>query len=598
MQNQPFTIVDLHAAYVNGARPIEVVSEAFRRVEAAGDPAIFIHLRDRDKAISAAERLGAYDPSKPLWGIPFAIKDNIDLEGAPTTAACPAFAYTAERNAKVVDLLEAAGAILIGKTNLDQFATGLVGVRSPYGIPRNALDPAIVPGGSSSGSAVATSLGIVAFALGTDTAGSGRIPAGLNNIVGLKPSLRLLSATGVVPACRTLDTVSVFAQTVDDAYTVLNQVAVYDSTDPYSKDLPIATAPWAPPHLTIGIPDDQSIEFFGDNVQASSFSASVDALCDLGYDIAPIDFGPFFAIARMLYEGAWVAERYTVIEDLLRDNPDGILPVIKTIIGLAETMSAADAFRGMYRLQALRREAEESLERIDLLCVPTMPTFYTVADLEADPIGPNARLGTYTNFVNLMNLCGIAVPTSPRSDGRPGSVTLLARAGQDGLAAGVARQLERSSDRNLGATDWALPLQKEERADVSRGEIAFAVCGAHMSGLPLNAAITERGGRFLRTAQTDACYRFYALAGDGPARPGLVRGAPDSGAPIGLEIWAMPAEAFGDFIKTIPSPLGIGTLGLADGSTILGFVCEAIAADDAVDITPHGDWRSYLAQTG
>ena len=381
-------------------------------------------------ALAEAAALGAYDPAVPLWGIPFAIKDNIDLGGAPTTAACPAFAYAAAEDAFVVAALRRAGAVPVGKTNLDQFATGLVGVRTPYPVPRNAIDPAIVPGGSSSGSAVAVARGLVSFALGTDTAGSGRVPAALNNIVGLKPSLGALSTTGVVPACRTLDTVSVFALSVEDAHVVFRVAAVFDPADPYARDIACPPISALPPAFRVGVPTPATREFCGDAAQARAYEAALVEVAALGGAIVELDFSVFYEVASMLYQGAWVAERYAVVETLMREAPEAMLDVTRKIIGRAEGLSAADVFRGFYRLQALKRRAAALIDAVDLICVPTMPTFYSLADLAADPNGPNALSGTYTNFVNLLDLCGLAVPVAARADGRPGGVTLLARAGR------------------------------------------------------------------------------------------------------------------------------------------------------------------------
>jgi allophanate hydrolase len=590
-----FDIASLHAAYSGGLSPVEVLRESLRRLTAADDPAIFITLRHTADLLEDAASLPPFDPvTHPLWGIPFAVKDNIDVADLPTTAACPAFAYTPSHDAVAVARLRAAGAIPLGKTNLDQFATGLVGVRSPYGIPRNAIDPAIVPGGSSSGSAVAVARGIASFSLGTDTAGSGRVPAALNNIVGLKPSLGALSATGVVPACRTLDTISVFALTVPDAWAAFRAACAPDPTDAYSRPMPAPPLSAAPQHLRIAVPDAASREFFGDSAQEASFTATLDRLAAQGATITPIDFAPFFAVARMLYEGAWVAERMTVVEDLLRRDPGALHPVTARIIGAADQLSAADAFRGIYRLADLRQQATALMAGADFLCVPTIPTFYSVADLQADPVTPNSRLGTYTNFVNLMDLCGIAVPVAPRADGRPGSVTLLARAGQDARVAALALWLQSDAAPPLGATGHPLPPVTLPAPGPQAHEMTIALVGAHMSGLPLNGQITGLGGRFLREARTTPDYRLHALAGGPPARPGLVRSK--DGAAIALELWALPTTAFGALLAQIPAPLGLGRVRIDDGTTVTGFLAETAGLDGATDITASGGWRAWLAQ--
>ncbi len=586
MQDLSFTIAQLHARYADGLDPLAVVTEAYRRIEAVGDPGIFLHLIPEADAVAEARALGAFDlAAKPLWGIPFAVKDNIDVAGAPTTAACPAYAYEAEADAFVVARLREAGAILIGKTNLDQFATGLVGVRTPHPVPRNALDPAIVPGGSSAGSAVAVARGIVAFSLGTDTAGSGRVPAALNGIVGLKPSLGALSASGVVPACRTLDTISIFARIVDDAYRVFEASAVYDPADAYARHcsaLPLGEALLTP---RIAVPDEASRRFFGDAVQAEAFEAALTILRDMGARIVPIDFAPFYEVADLLYEGAWVAERYTVVEDLLKREPEALHPTTRAIIGAAEKLTAADAFRGLYRLAELRRDVEPLLGEVDALCVPSIPSFYTHADLEADPITPNSRLGTYTNFVNLLDLCAIATPAPPRSDGRPGSVTLIAAHGRDATIAALARGL---AARSVPGAAGTAPIVE----GVPPGHTALLAIGAHMSGLPLNGHLTERGGVFHRVAETAKAYRLYSLPGGPPRRPGLVRA--EGGAAIMGEVWHIPTVRLGDFLTTIPAPLGLGTVTLADGSTCTGFLCEPYALAGATEITPHRSWRRYL----
>ncbi len=596
LTNLPFTLSVLRGAYAAGTKPAAVIDEIFARLDAANDPGIFIHLCDRETLRAEAEGLGAYDPDMPLWGIPYAVKDNIDVAGIETTAGCPAYAYTPDTDAFVVAKLRAAGALMIGKTNLDQFATGLVGVRTPYGAPLNSVDPEIVPGGSSGGSGVIVGHGIVTFSLGTDTAGSGRVPAALNNIVGLKPTLGALSASGVVPACRTLDTISIFALTVDDAYAAFAVARGFDPADAYSKPLTHEelTAPRMP--LRVGVPNADTIEFFGDDVQKDAFDRDVALLAATGATIETIDFEPLYAIARMLYEGAWVAERYTVIDALLASNPGAIHPVTRKIITHAESMSAADAFNGIYRLADLKRAAEPTLEHLDMLCVPTIPTFYSVADLDADPITPNSNNGTYTNFVNLLDMCGIAVPTAPRSDGRPGSVTLLATAGNDAAVAAVARGFEEDCPRNMGATSHRVP-SPTPLPNAPSDQMELAVCGAHMTSLPLNWQLTDLGATFVRKAQSAANYKFYALAGGPPERPGMVRSdGADTGA-IALEIWSLPTAAFGSFMARIPAPLGIGTIELSDGASVKGFICEASGTKGATDITALGDWRTYLAQT-
>ncbi len=434
----------LHAAYAAGISPEEMIAKVFERFDAVGDPGIFIHLADRGNLMDEVRALGDFDPARPLWGVPFAVKDNIDVAGMPTTAACREYEYWPEHDAFVVARLKAAGAIVIGKTNLDQFATGLVGVRTPYPAPRNALNPAMVPGGSSSGSAVAVAHGIVSFSLGTDTAGSGRVPAALNDLVGLKPTIGALSATGMIPACRTLDCMSVFARNVSDAWAVFSHAAARDGEDAYSRAFEFAEPQGLTPGLRIGVPPVDQRRFFGDTIQAASYQVTLDDLAARGAKIAEIDFAPFHETADLLYEGAWVAERYAALREIMETRPEILHPVTRRIVGGAEGLSAADAFDGLYRLKALERIAQETLSGLDCLCVPTIPHFVTMAECDADPIGPNSRLGTYTNFVNLLDLAAIAVPVAARSDGRPGNVTLIGKAGSDGILAGIGAAIERA----------------------------------------------------------------------------------------------------------------------------------------------------------
>jgi allophanate hydrolase len=585
----------LHEAYQTGLAPDAVIAAAFERLAACADPGIFISVLDREAALASARALGSFDPiAKPLYGLPFAVKDNIDLAGLDTTAACPAYAYRPRESASAVARLVAAGAIPIGKTNLDQFATGLVGVRTPYGVPRNAFDPDMVPGGSSSGSAVAVARGIVSFALGTDTAGSGRVPAGLNNIVGLKPSLGMVPVHGVVPACRTLDCVSAFALTVPDAWAVLEAMAGPDPRDPWSKPVPLGRPGAWPPGSALGIPDAGSRTFFGDRLAEQSFAAALADARALGLSLVEIDLTPLFAVAELLYGGPWVAERYQAIRPFIEASPEALHPVTRSIIGGATKHSAADAFAGLYRLAELKAATEPTWRVIDAMLVPTLPRPYRLADLEADPIGPNARLGLYTNFVNLLNLCALAIPGRLRADGFPAGVTLIGPAGRDAVLAGLGEALHEAAGVTLGATGSVQPAPAFGGAQTSPGEVEIVVVGAHLSGMTLNHELTSLGGRFLRTADTTADYRLYALAGTSPRRPGLLRVAKGAGAPIATEVWALPLEGFGRFVAAIPSPLGIGTVRLADGTVPKGFLCEATATEGAEDITALGGWRAFM----
>ncbi len=586
----PFTLAELRQAYAEGLSVEAVIEEAFRRLDAIGDPGIFIH-QAREAALAEARSLGNPD-SRPLWGIPYVAKDNIDVAGMPTTAACPDFEYFADSDAFVVGRLRQAGAICLGKTNLDQFATGLVGVRTPYPVPLNAVDPEIVPGGSSSGSAVAVAHGFACFSLGTDTAGSGRVPAALNGIVGLKPSLGVLSGSGLVPACRTLDTISIFAMTVADAWAVFETAAGYDPADAYSRQLPVKQLSASQGTVRIVVPDDASLKTFGDMAQTDHFRATIASLRTQGAVVQEIDFQPFYDVASLLYEGAWVAERTAAVGNRLIDAPQTLHPTTRAIIEPGLSLTAVDAFRGLYKLQDLRRICDELLAETDFLCVPTIPTFVSVEEITADPIGPNSGLGTYTNFVNLLDLCGIAVPTGMRQDGRPGSLTVLARCGQDAAAAALAATVEAGP---LGATTWARQKPALITSEIAAGEIAVAVCGAHMSGLPLNKELISHGARFVKSSKTAPEYRFFALAGGPPKRPGLVQVGAGAGGSINVEVWAMPLETFGSFMAGIPAPLCIGTVKLEDGTDVKGFLCEGHAVEGAVEITELSSWRTYLS---
>ncbi|MFZ0607676.1 MAG: allophanate hydrolase [Xanthobacteraceae bacterium] len=447
------TIAEILQAYRSGtATPADIVARSYARIRAHDDPAMFIELRaEKDVASEAQAQARSGDKALPLYGIPIAVKDNIDVAGLPTTAACPAFAYRAKTDATVVARLRAAGALILGKLNLDQFATGLVGTRSPYGTPRNLFDAKLIPGGSSSGSGVAVGAGIVPLTLGTDTAGSGRVPAAFNNIVGLKPSVGLVSTSGVVPACRTLDCVTLFTLTVDDAMTALNVVAGFDDADPYSRPRRVGPVVPPPQPMRLGVPGASQRQFFGDKVAAAAFDAALAKLAALGGKIVEVDFEPFYETARLLYDGPWVAERYVVAKHVLAKSPEAILPVTRQIIEAGRELRTVDAFTAFYRLEELRRMRDRVFAAVDALVVPTAPATYTIAEVLAEPLELNNRLGTYTNFVNLLDLCGLAVPASIGATGLPFGITLLAPGGEDAKLAAFGRQFEAATGLPRGA---------------------------------------------------------------------------------------------------------------------------------------------------
>ncbi len=596
-----FDMSALRAAYATGLGVRTLVEEAMRRCASDAHNA-FIHRLTPAEIEPYIARLEGLPPeSLPLYGVPFAIKDNIDLAGIPTTAGCPEFAYVPQRSAFVVQCLIDAGAVPLGKTNLDQFATGLNGTRSPYGPCRNAFDPDFVSGGSSSGSSVAVAKGWVGFSLGTDTAGSGRVPAAFNHLIGLKPTCGLFSATGVVPACRSLDTVSVFALTADDAQAVLAAAAVFDGTDAYSRP----AAPFGPDFSTgpfrFGVPRPQDLEFFGNAAAAELFAASVARLQALGGTAVEIDLTPFLETARLLYEGPWVAERYVAIRDFIDARPETVFPPVRTIIEGGRDKTAADAFSASYRLKALKRVCDAVWQQVDCLLTPTAGTVYRIAEMQADPIRLNSNLGHYTNFVNLLDYSAVAVPAGTLAHGEaaglPWGVTLVAPAHRDVPLLRLADRMHRALGGTLGATGTPLPSEAmaAPAGALAAGTVQVAVCGAHLSGLPLNPQLTSRGARLLQTTVSAPEYRFYALPGGAVARPGMVRVA-NGGAAIELEVWEMPAAEFGSFVAGIPAPLGIGKVKLSDGREVPGFVCESVAIEAcAQDITACGSWRTYLS---
>jgi len=534
---------------------------------------------------------------KPLFGVPFAVKDNIDAAGLPTTAACPDFAYSPTRSAVAVERLQRAGAILVGKTNLDQFATGLVGVRSPYGVARNPFDPDYLPGGSSSGSAVAVAAGLASFALGTDTAGSGRVPAGFNNIVGLKPSIGLISTSGLVPACRSLDVISIFALTVPDSLLVLQIAAGFDAADIYSRRAPpgyAAALPPLPSPLRLAVPRPDQLRFFGNGDAARLYRDGLERLRALGASIAEIDYGPLAEAASVLYSPAGVAERTSALGEFLARKPGSFHPVTRAIIEAGRSASAVELYQSRDRLRFLKRHAEAIFSAADALVLPTSGTIWRVAEVLADPVQKNSDLGYYTNFVNPLDLSGIAVPNAMQANGLPCGITLIGPAFHEPQLAAIGHALQRASGLPLGATGIAQPARDAPAAAPRHPAIDIVVVGAHMSGLPLNKDLLALGATLVGACRTSASYRFYRLPGTGVARPGLVRVA-GNGASVDGEIWRLPTEAVGAFLASIPQPLGLGDVMLDDGRRLKGFLCEAVATKGATDITEHGGWRRYLA---
>lgn len=526
-----------------------------------------------------------------LGGLRFAVKDNIDVQGVPTTAACPAFAYTPTAHATVVQRLLQAGAMLQGKTNLDQFACGLNGTRSPYGAVPNAFNPLYVSGGSSAGSAVAVARGEVDFALGTDTAGSGRVPAGLNNIVGLKPSKGLISAHGVVPAAQSVDCVSIFARTVATAAKVLAAAMGYDAQDPYSRALQLNTAP-LPRAFKFGVP--ARLFFDGDGHSQAAFEQAIEQLEALGGQRVTIDYEPLEKIAALLYESALVAERYTAIAEFFDAHEDQVIEPVRSIIAKGRSYSAAEVYDAQTQLKALAQQVLPMWCEIDVLLVPTAPTHYTVADMQANPVVLNRNLGAYTNFVNLLDYAAISVPSSIRPDGLPFGVTFIGPCGSDWQLAELGQRFHHATDLTQGATGLPLPEPEPIAGLTTQAWVRVAVVGAHLSGMPLHHQLTERNARLIGEAKTASDYLLFALGNTQPPKPGLLRVAKGQGVPVALEIWEMSAAHFGTFVALIPSPLCIGTLQLDDGQSVHGFLCETQATLGAKDISRFGGWRAYI----
>jgi allophanate hydrolase len=587
----------LNAAYSNGALTPRQLIPALREQALALNPEfnLFIHLlseAELEPYLAALD--GKTAAELPLYGVPFAIKDNIDLAGVPTTAACPAFAYLPEQSATLVAQLIALGAVPLGKTNLDQFATGLNGTRSPYGACRNSLHPDYPSGGSSAGSALAVALGVASFALGTDTAGSGRVPAALNNLVGLKPTKGLLSTAGVVPACRTLDCVSYFSASAREASQLLALTATLDARDTYSRANPLwndASAFGVPrTGWRFGVP--KQLEFLGCPESPALFAATIERLKALGGEAIEIDFTPFLEAARLLYAGPWVAERYSVAGELIEAQPDAVLPVIRAVLEQAPGTSAVDAFRAQYRLQALKAECERIMTELDCVLTPAYPRPVTLAELQAEPVARNSDLGYYTNFMNMLDYAAVAVPAGFMAGGLPWGVTLFGRAFTDQYLLSLSDALQRHGDLPL-AGERALQLPAP--ANLARNDRArLVVCGAHLDGLVLNWQLKQRGGRLIEATHSSPDYQLYALAGGPPLRPGMVR-VSQGGQAIAVEVWELPSSELGSFLTGIPTPLGLGKVQLADGRWETGFICEPSGIEGAVNISHFGGWRAFLS---
>lgn len=592
------TIASLAAAYAEGSlTPAQVLADIRKRSAEYQDYNIWIQRLSEAEQVSYLQRLQQTDPSElPLWGIPFAIKDNIDLAGIPTTAACDAFAYTPDHSATVVERLIAAGAIPVGKTNLDQFATGLNGTRSPWGPCKNAFNPEYISGGSSSGSAVAVALGLASFSLGTDTAGSGRVPACFNNLVGLKPTRGLLSSTGLVPACRSLDCITLFAYDTDDANLLLSVAEGYDAEDAYSRRNPYQNQQRnygeRAGKLKVGLIPSSQLNFFGDSIYQQAYQATLERLTGIGVEFVEIEYAPFDEAAKLLYEGPWVAERYIATQTLIDNNPEAIFPVVRDIIAPGKTLQATALFQAQYRLNALKQICDQQLESVDCLLTPTAGTCFTIAQMLEEPILRNTQLGYYTNFMNLLDLSSVAVPTQITANGLPFGITLVGLAFADRALLSIANRLHKSFGLKAGAS--MIEISYSEVQKVAGGDtIDVVVCGAHLQGLPLNWQLRERGATLKAKTKTAPVYRMYALPGKPPKRPGLMLDE-QHGEAIEVELWSMPSAQFGGFVNSIPAPLGIGKVRLSDGSVASGFICEPYGIAGAEEITEHRGWKAYL----
>ena len=592
-------IGSLQQAYASQTvKPADIIRDIYAQIHTIGERPAWIALVDEETNVARAVELeqSNLSSSLPLYGIPFAVKDNFDVAGMPTTAACPDFSHVAEATATAVQKLLDAGAILIGKTNMDQFATGLVGTRTPYGICSSVFNSEYISGGSSSGSAVAVGQGLVSFSLGTDTAGSGRVPAAFNQLVGVKPTRGLVSTAGLLPACRTLDCVSIFAETSSDAAKVLQIVRGLDAKDPYTRvAMPGEGAtPWTASSFRFGVPTEASLQFFGDGLSRTRYFAAVEKLVELGGEIVRFDYEILREAASLLYNGPWVAERLAAIKTFADEHADTMDTTVGPIIRTAKRYSAVDAFQAQYQLKEISRSSEALFEEVDLLLLPTAPTIYKIDEVKADPIALNSNLGYYTNFVNLLDLAAIAIPAGIRSDGLPFGVSLVGKAFTDGGLILLGDKLHRKLATTLGGSERLLAETPAIEMSAPHGCVLMAVVGAHLTGQPLHWQLTMRKARLVRTVRTHADYRLYALPNSTPAKPGLVYSPGFAGKGIELEVWAMPEDTVGTFLNGIPAPLSLGTVRLEDGTTVKGFLCEPAGIIGAQEITHLGGWRAYV----
>lgn len=586
-------ITPLLTACRNGAlTPTDIVREVLARIDAyhAVDPAVWITRVSPERLLARAAELESLSADDlPLYGVPFAVKDNIDVAGLPTTAACPAFAYEAKESAEVVSRLEAAGAIVVGKTNLDQFATGLVGMRSPYGQPHSVFSAEHVSGGSSSGSAVAVAAGLVSFALGTDTAGSGRVPAAFNNIVGLKPSRGALSNYGLVPACASIDCISVFAASTADAWCVEQCAAAPDARSPYSRALAPRALPAGP--FRFGVLREQDRFFDGNTYNAALYEQAISQLKKMGGIEVEIDFTPLKETAELLYSGPFVVERLAAVKEFYKNNRQYMDPVVGKIIDGAAHYSATDVFDGIYRQHQLKQTADRMWKQFDVMVVPTAPRIVTKKEVIDQPVVANSMLGTYTNFVNLLDMAACAVPAGFAPDGMPFGVTFIAPALTDCDLASLAGRFHKEAQHTTGLSGTHLMTADDNAAQPAPGNILVAVVGAHLKGFPLHWQLEQEQAVLKATTRTAADYRLFALPNATPPKPGLVRERGFSGPGLEVEIYELSAGGFGRFVAGLPQPMAIGKISLADGSEVCGFLCSEAIARSGKEITASGGWR-------